>query len=409
MNKSILLIGCTGFLGKCILYKLLKHSELNICLIIRNKNGISYKNRIPIILQEINCDEEKYIQRIKPINISYIRDQHMKINISDEDKTYILKHTNYVINSLADINFNRPLVSAVQNNTLTALNWLNMYKQCENKVKYVYVSTAYVNYHLDEEIIQEKIYEKHMDKNTLNDILNKKITSIKPYLNTYTYSKQLTEIILTKERNSIDLHIIRPSIIVSAHKYPYKGYSALQTGNIVFFGAITGTLAYIDIEKNQKFNCIIPVDKVANMCLQKLKSKKKYSINHCSYNNTFWDSSRLYEHIEHIYNKYQLQPILIKSNIYKPYIPMLVGDSIFYKIYAIIYFIIIKLIQGMSISCIYKSIKFTYKYSYVTQFLKKNKVFVMKKPLKEIDISKAMLHYVDHHLANNINLNPLFL
>ena len=53
MNKSILLIGCTGFLGKCILYKLLKHSELNICLIIRNKNGISYKNRIPIILQEI--------------------------------------------------------------------------------------------------------------------------------------------------------------------------------------------------------------------------------------------------------------------------------------------------------------------------------------------------------------------
>ena len=42
MNKSILLIGCTGFLGKCILYKLLKHSELNICLIIRNKNGISY-------------------------------------------------------------------------------------------------------------------------------------------------------------------------------------------------------------------------------------------------------------------------------------------------------------------------------------------------------------------------------
>ena len=88
---------------------------------------------------------------------------------------------------------------------------------------------------------------------------------------------------------------------------------------------------------------------------------------------------------------------------------MLVGDSIFYKIYAIIYFIIIKLIQGMSISCIYKSIKFTYKYSYVTQFLKKNKVFVMKKPLKEIDISKARLHYVDHHLAKNNNLNPLFL
>ena len=53
MNKSILLIGCTGFLGKSILYKLLKYSNFTIYLIIRNKNGISYKNRIPIILQEI--------------------------------------------------------------------------------------------------------------------------------------------------------------------------------------------------------------------------------------------------------------------------------------------------------------------------------------------------------------------
>ena len=100
MSKSILLIGCTGFLGKCILYKLLKTTDYNISLIIRNKNGISYKNRIPIILEEIQCHEEKYIQRITPINISYIRDQHMKINICDEDKTYILKHINYVLTYL---------------------------------------------------------------------------------------------------------------------------------------------------------------------------------------------------------------------------------------------------------------------------------------------------------------------
>jgi fatty acyl-CoA reductase len=409
MNKSILLIGCTGFLGKCILYKILKGSELNICLIVRNKNGISYKNRIPIILQEINCKEEKYIQRIKPINVNYIRNQKMKIKFSDEDKTYILQNINYVINCLADINFNRPLLNAVQNNTLTALNWLNICKQSTNKIKYIYISTAYVNYHLDEEIIQEKIYEKKMDKNTLTNVLNKKITSIKPYLNTYTYSKQLTEIILSKEKKSVDLYIIRPSIIVPAHKYPYKGYGALQTSNILFFGVITGTLAYVNLEKNKKTNCIIPVDKVANMCLHKLKSKKKYSINHCSYNNTFWGTSKVYECSEHIYNNYQSQPILIKSNYYKPYIPMFIGDSTFYKLYSVIYFIIIKLIQGMSIFDIYKSLNFTYKYSYVTHFLKKNKQFIMKKPLKEIDISHSILHYIDHHLENNIKLNSLFL
>ena len=54
---------------------------------------------------------------------------------------------------------------------------------------------------------------------------------------------------------------------------------------------------------------------------------------------------------------------------------------------------------------IYKSLKFTYKYTYVTQFLKKNKQFVMKKPLKEIDISESILYYIDHYLENNIKVN----
>ena len=72
MNESILLIGCTGFLGKCILYKLLNQTTYNICLIIRNKNGVSYKDRIPIILKEIHCDQNEYLERIKPIHITYL-------------------------------------------------------------------------------------------------------------------------------------------------------------------------------------------------------------------------------------------------------------------------------------------------------------------------------------------------
>ena len=411
MNNTILLIGCTGFLGKCILYKLLTQTNYEICLVIRNKNGISYKNRIPIILSEILCNTNDYINRIRPININYIRNKEMKINISDQEKTYIIENVSYIINALADINFNRPLVTAVQNNTLTALNWLNLCKQCKTKVKYIYISTAYVNYHLDQEIILEKIYEKNMNQNTLTNVLNKNITSIKPYLNTYTYSKQLTEIILSKNRKltNIDLHIIRPSIIVCADKYPYKGYGCLQNVNLAFFGSITGTLAFFDIDANTKFNCIIPVDKVSNMCIHKLKSKKKYTINHCSYNNNHFTVSKLHQYIKHIQNKKQDNPLLLNSIYFKPYVPILVGNSTFYKLYAIIYFIIIKLIQGMSLINIYKSLKFTYKYTYVTQFLKKNKQFVMKKPMKEIDISDAILHYIDHYLENNIKLNSLFL
>ena len=104
--------------------------------------------------------------------------------------------------------------------------------------------------------------------------MNGKITSIKPYYNTYTYSKQLAEILLLERKDNTKLHIIRPSIIVCADKYPYKSYGAMQNVNLAFFGAMTGTLAFFDIDKDTKFNCIIPVDKVSSLCFYKLKSKK---------------------------------------------------------------------------------------------------------------------------------------
>ena len=408
MSKSILLIGCTGFLGKSILYKLLKATKLTIYLVIRNKNGVSYKDRIRLILQEIRCQYE-YSSRIIPVNVTYDRQDNMKITICDGLQEEVLNNTSYIINALADINFNRELVKAVQNNTLTALNWLNFCKLSQNKIKYIYVSTAYVNYHLDDEIIHEKVYEKNMSQNTLQDILNKKITSITPYLNTYTYSKQLAEILLIQNQDNVNLHIVRPSIIVCAHKYPYKGYGSLQNVNLAFFGAITGTLAFFDIKKDTKLNCIIPVDKVSSMCIDKIKSKQSFSINHCSYNNNFFSTSKLYEYIENIYNKYCIHPINIKTISYKPYKTMFVGDSLFYKIYSIIYFIIIRLLQGSSLYDIYVSLKFTYKYMYVTQFIKKNKQFIMKKQMKEVDISDSMLHYIDNYMVDEIKLNPLFL
>ena len=408
MNKSILLIGCTGFLGKSILYKLLKYSNFTIYLIIRNKNGISYKNRIPIILQEIQCNTTEYIERVKPVNVTYEREQRMTIHIHHNMTNEILDNIHYAINALADINFNRELVKAVQNNTLTAINWLNFCKQGKHPVKYIYISTAYVNYHLHQEIIEEKIYEKHMDKDTLHNILNGKITSIKPYYNTYTYSKQLAEILLIEQQDNTKLHIIRPSIIVCADKYPYKGYGAMQNVNLAFFGAMTGTLAFFDIDKDTKFNCIIPVDKVSSLCFYKLKSKKKFSISHCSYNNNYFSVSKLHDFIHHIHSTHNHNPININSISYKPYIPMF-SHNWLYKLYSIIYFVIVKFIQGSSVYDIYKSLKFTYKYTYVTQFLKKNKVFVMKKKLKEVDISNAILHYINNYLEDQIKLNPLFL
>ena len=408
MNKSILLIGCTGFLGKCILYELLKFTNYTIYLVIRDKNNVTYADRIPIILREINCDQS-YTTRIRAVNVTYERERSMNITIHNGMAQDILNNTNYVINALADVNFNRGLVKAVQNNTLTALNWLMFCRQSKNKIKYVYVSTAYVNYHLENEVVEEKVYERNMDESTLRDVLNGTITSVEPYCNTYTYSKQLAEILLMKHRDNVRLHIVRPSIIVCAHKHPFRGYGSLQGVNIAFFGSMTGTMACCEIAESTKINCIIPVDEVSHMCLRKLKRKRSASISHCSYYTNTFDVATHQDLSWNMYAKRIHDPIRVGSKVYKPYIPMAVGDSLVLKIYALLRFVIIKLIEGRSAEDIYKALVFTDRYTHVTNLIKRQKHFTMKTPLEETDISECLGCYIDNYLAAQIQLNPLFL
>jgi len=406
-KKHILLIGCTGFLGKSILFSLLKNTDYTIYYLIRNKKGISYKNRIPIILNSIKCDKS-YLNRIIPINVDYIRNQNMKIV---HDKAYcddILNNVFCVINALADINFNRYIKKAVENNTLTALNWYNFFKKSKKKINYIYISTAYVNYHLENELVEEKIYEKNMDDSTLNNVLNGKIQSFKPYSNTYCYSKQLTEIILTKNQSTnIKLHIVRPSIIIPALNYPYTGYGATQNINLFFFGGITGTLPYIDLTTEHQLNSIVPVDIVSDCIIGKIETKESYSLSHCSYNCPQFTCSKMLEHMDFIYNNHD--NLLINTYKVKPYVPMMTNGKLYYKIYAIVYYIIYQLFNGQSFNYIYKSIVFAYKFEQVYYFLKKRKIYLMRDKIENNDINPAILQYIKNNLVEDILLNPLFL
>ena len=150
-----LLIGCTGFIGKCILYYILKFTKNHIFLVIRNKNNLSVDDRLQVILNNIKLSNDKNLKsRITLVRVEYLKEKHMEIlflNKSDEIK--IIDNVSCVINGLADINFNRPLIKATQNNTLTAYNWLNLTKKCKKKINYIYISTCYLNFQLYQKII----------------------------------------------------------------------------------------------------------------------------------------------------------------------------------------------------------------------------------------------------------------
>ena len=91
----ILLVGCTGFLGKSIIHRLLTRTDHTIFLAIRPKNNLTIHQRIESIIK--NFDLYEYKNRLISIAVEY--DEERKIKISADDKTKLLKETNIIINA----------------------------------------------------------------------------------------------------------------------------------------------------------------------------------------------------------------------------------------------------------------------------------------------------------------------
>jgi nucleoside-diphosphate-sugar epimerase len=292
---NILLIGCTGFLGQALIYKILTQTTHTIYLAIRPKNNRTISDRLRNIMRSIKldgCDTRdngdggdgdggsggddggnriSYTDRIRLIHTTY--DDNRDIIISTKDRRCIIKNVDVVINALADIKFNRELRKAVLNNTVTALNWMKLFQICKKAKTYVYVSSAFVNFHRgnnrDRIEIPEKILETNMSADNLTNILQRTQTGFGEYCNTYLYSKQLAEVLLAKERRHKKLVIVRPSIIIPALTEPYPGWGKIQTISFAILGAASGILSLYKIDWGSYQNTV-PVDIVAEDCLQNI-------------------------------------------------------------------------------------------------------------------------------------------
>lgn len=83
-----------------------------------------------------------------------------KLGLSEEDRAMVTSETNLVINCAASVNFDDPLLDALQINYFGCLRMLELAKECPNLLAHTHVSTAYVNSNMpNNSIVEEKIYE----------------------------------------------------------------------------------------------------------------------------------------------------------------------------------------------------------------------------------------------------------
>jgi len=318
---SILLVGCTGFLGKALIYRLIKKTKYKLLVAIRPKNGISPSSRLKSILDELGILSR---ERITYIHVSY--DNPHQINMRRRDGEKIRREVIMLINALADISIHASLKMSIQNNTLAALNWLSIFQQCTNPQKYIYISSAFVNFHR-QGIILEKIYDSINAERCLRRILDGEDIDIAPYHNPYIYSKQLTEKLLIRRAKCISLAILRPSFLSPAIQRPYCGWGDFGQLQFVFLAIALGILPSWNIPRKDILSNtihLVPVDIAAKDCVSLMNNKTALCIRHCCFtgNNihaiTYFT---FYSYTLEAYRFFKKHPLYLDMRKILPYYP----------------------------------------------------------------------------------------
>ena len=133
-DKTIFVTGCTGFVGKVVLEKLLRSIPLvrKIYVMVRAKKGMSDKQRIAEIFKaelfERFFQENPHMRTEWPSKVqAIVGDLTISgLGLSQEHRNIILNEVDIIINSAASVNFDDPLLEALSINYFGCMRILDL-------------------------------------------------------------------------------------------------------------------------------------------------------------------------------------------------------------------------------------------------------------------------------------------
>jgi len=307
-GKHILITGCTGFLGKVLLEKLLRTNPDigGIHLLVRGSQKYSsIRERFEAEIQSstvfnhLRTDDAAAFDDLCDEKVHVVAGEitQPKFGMSDDEYQALAEKLDMIVNSAASVNFREELDKALTINTLCLNNIIEL-SQTGNDIPVVQISTCYVHGFNTGDIYEEtkapagrpfprnemgqylidstvqklqkkitKVKEKAKSKEQLSEMLvNLGIEEAHKYgwNDTYTFTKWMGEQLFIKELYNKSFSIVRPAIIESTLLGPQPGWiEGVKVADAIIFAYARGKIAMFPGDSNGVID-IIPADLVAN-------------------------------------------------------------------------------------------------------------------------------------------------
>jgi len=289
-GKSVFFTGVTGFVGKVFLFKILKEFPDigKIYCLCRPKKGVPMQDRFakevlsspcftPLIKQ---IGEEEWKRRSAQCVAVAGDITHHRLGLSDADYQTLCNDVNIIVHMAATVDFQEKLHLSCEMNVLGSIRVMALAHKCKFLESYIHTSTCYVNYNKNGSTpVKEQLYPLPFDPEAmLKYILSLNETQIPAetkrlldqygFPNTYTFTKNIGEHILMKQRGNLPFTIVRPAIIGCAWREPYCGWvDALTAAGGIFLVSGLGLLHEMIGDGNLNAD-VVPVDHVVNLILK---------------------------------------------------------------------------------------------------------------------------------------------
>lgn len=283
-DKTVFLTGGMGFLGQLYVEKLLRCDVKLIYLLGRPKRGKSVQERLESTFtgthfSKLYTHDPNYLQRI-----SIVEGDMGKLNmgISEADEKKLIENVHIVIHAAADVRFDEKLKTLLMINLRGTREILELTAKMKKIQAFTFISTAYSN--CIRMYVEEKFYDAPIDPEImirLGEFYDNRSTEeleiiteriIKPWPNTYTYTKSLTEDLVRRYGQKFPICIMRPSIVISTHEDPVPAWCNNIYGlNGILVACGLGVLRLLPIKENNVGD-VVCADFVINSTLAALWS-----------------------------------------------------------------------------------------------------------------------------------------